>query len=134
MDNRRNAVIYVRCSTDEHRQEIGGGPQRNASGFPILRLRQVCAILISDGGEPMSRAVDSAGPRIPKRFWQDEKWAFDHYPELLKRYEDRWVAVVNRRVVAASKSSVKAEEQAKAKTGRQSPIAVVFVESGRHVY
>lgn len=72
--------------------------------------------------------------RIPKTFWQDQRWAFDHHPELLKRYEDRWVAVVNRRVVAASKSSVKAEEQAKAKTGRQSPIAVVFVENGRHVY
>ena len=82
----------------------------------------------------MSRTTASAGYPIPKSFWQDEKWAFDHYPELLKRYEDRWVAVVNRRVVAASKSSVKAEEQAKAKTGRQSPIAVVFVENGRHVY
>ena len=82
----------------------------------------------------MSRTIASAGHPIPKSFWQDEKWAFDHYPELLKRYEDRWVAVVNRRVVAASKSSVKAEEQAKAKTGRQSPIAVVFVENGRHVY
>lgn len=82
----------------------------------------------------MSRTIASAGHPISKSFWQDEKWAFDHYPELLKRYEDRWVAVVNRRVVAASKSSVKAEEQAKAKTGRQSPIAVVFVENGRHVY
>jgi len=82
----------------------------------------------------MSRTAASVSHPIPKSFWQDEKWAFDHYPELLKRYEDRWVAVVNRRVVAASKSSVKAEEQAKAKTGRQSPIAVVFVENGRHVY
>ncbi len=82
----------------------------------------------------MSRAVGSASSRIPKGFWQDEQWVFDHYPELLKRYEDRWVAVVNRRVVATSKSSVKAEEQAKTKTGRQSPIAVVFVENGRHVY
>ena len=82
----------------------------------------------------MSRTPASASHPIPKSFWQDEKWAFDHYPELLKRYEDRWVAVVNRQVVAASKSSVKAEEQAKAKTGRQSPIAVVFVENGRHVY
>ena len=82
----------------------------------------------------MSRAAGKASQLIPKRYWQDQQWAFDHYPELVKRYEDRWVAVVNRRVVAASKSSVKAEEQAKAKTGRQSPIAVVFVETGRHVY
>ena len=82
----------------------------------------------------MSGTAGSTSQTIPKSYWQDEQWAFDHYPELVKRYEDRWVAVVNRRVVAASKSSVKAQEQARAKTGRQLPIAVVFVETGRHVY
>ena len=82
----------------------------------------------------MSRTVGNTIQRIPKRYWQDQQWAFDHFPELVKRYEDRWVAVVNKRVVAASKSSVKAQRQARAKTGRQSPIAVVFVETGRHVY
>ena len=71
---------------------------------------------------------------IPKSFWRDQRWAFTHYPQLVKRYGDRWVAVVNRRVVAASKSSVKAQEQARSKTGRQLPIAVVYVETGRHVY
>jgi hypothetical protein len=73
-------------------------------------------------------------PVLPKTFWRDQNWAFDHYSELVKRYKDRWVAVVNRHVVASSKSSVKAQEQAQAKTGRRSPIAVVYVETGRHVY
>ena len=82
----------------------------------------------------MSRRMESAGQPIPKRYWQDQQWAFGHYPELVKRYKNRWVAVVDRRVVAASKSSVKAQEQARAKTGRQLPIAVVYVETGRHVY
>jgi len=82
----------------------------------------------------MSGTAGSASQTIPKRYWQDEQWAFDHYPELVKRYGDRWVAVVNRRVIATSKSSVKAEEQARAKTGRRLPIAVVYVETGRHVY
>lgn len=82
----------------------------------------------------MSPTVERINQPIPKRYWQDQQWAFDHYPELVKRYEDRWVAVVNRRVVATSKSSVKAQRQARAKTGRQSPIAVIFVENGRHVY
>ena len=82
----------------------------------------------------MSRTEGNASHVIPKSFWQDERWAFDHYPELVKRYEDRWVAVVNKRVVASSKSSVKAEEQARVKTGRRLPIAVVYVETGRHVY
>lgn len=64
----------------------------------------------------------------------DEQWACDHYPELVKRFGDRWVAVVNRRVIAASKSSVKAEEQARAKTERRLPIAVVYVETGWRIY
>ena len=100
----------------------------------ILHLRQACAILITDGGKLMSSITESASQPIPKSYWQDQRWALDHYPDLVKRYRDRWVAVVNRRVVAASKSSVKAQEQARAKTGRQLPIAVVFVETGRHVY
>ena len=82
----------------------------------------------------MSRTTESAGPPIPKSFWRDERWALDHYTDLVKRYKNRWVAVVNRQVVAASKSSVRAEAQARAKTGRPSPIAVVFVEHGWHVY
>ena len=82
----------------------------------------------------MSSIAEGASQPIPKSYWQDQRWALDHYPDLVKRYRDRWVAVVNRRVVAASKSSVKAQEQARAKTGRRLPIAVVFVETGRHVY
>ena len=82
----------------------------------------------------MSQTAESINQPIPKSYWQDEQWAFDHYPELVKRYGDRWVAVVNRRVIAASKSSVKAEKQAQAKMRRQWPIAVVYVEAGRRIY
>lgn len=82
----------------------------------------------------MSQTAGSTSQPIPKSYWQDQDWAFDHYTELVKRYGDRWVAVVNKRVVAASKSSVKAQKQARAKTGRQLPIAVIYVETGRHVY
>ncbi len=82
----------------------------------------------------MSNAAGSPRNRIPKSYWQDQQWAYDHYPELVKRYKNRWVAIVNRQVVATSKSSVRAQEQARAKTGRRLPIAVVFVETGRHVY
>ncbi|MBI4597447.1 MAG: hypothetical protein HY737_03495 [Candidatus Omnitrophica bacterium] len=81
----------------------------------------------------MSRIIASTSRPLPKSFWQDQRWAFDHYPQLVKRYGDRWVAVVNRRVVATSKSSVTAQKQAQAKTGR-SPVAVIFLETGRHVY
>lgn len=81
----------------------------------------------------MSQRTRNITRLLPKAFWQDQDWAFDHYAELVKRYANRWVAVVDRQVVAASKSSVKAQEQAWAKTGR-SPVAVIYLETGRHVY
>ena len=91
-----------------------------------LPVREECAILNCDGGYMMSRTAESSNQPIPKSYWQDQDWAFDHYPELVKRYGDRWVAVVNKRVVAASKSSVKAEKQARAKTPVKAKMAAAI--------
>ena len=49
---------------------------------------------------------------------------------LLFPYE--WVATVNKRVISAGKDLGKVEEEAKKKTGRDP--AVMFVESGSHIY
>ncbi len=68
----------------------------------------------------------------PKEFWRDEKWGFKHYSELVRKYPDRWVAIVNRKVVASGDLKV-VEEEAKKKTGKKH-IPVIFVESGSHIY
>jgi hypothetical protein len=57
--------------------------------------------------------------KIPKEFWEDAKWAEKHYSELVKKFPDEWVAVVNREVVTAGKDLAKVKEEAKIKTGRE---------------
>lgn len=32
--------------------------------------------------------------RIPSEFWEDKKWALEHYAELRRKYADMWVAIV----------------------------------------
>jgi hypothetical protein len=71
--------------------------------------------------------------KIPKEFWEDAKWAEKHYSELVKKFPDEWVAVVNREVVTAGKDLAKVKEEAKIKTGREK-IPTIFIECGDHVY
>ena len=40
---------------------------------------------------------------LPKRFWEDERWINEHAMDLVRRYPDQWIAVLNREVVAAGK-------------------------------
>jgi len=71
--------------------------------------------------------------QIPARFWEDEEWAYENYAELLNLYPNKWVAIVDKKVVAVSDGSGKILEEARAKTG-EDHIAMVFIEDGSHVY
>ena len=71
--------------------------------------------------------------QIPLRFWEDEEWAYEHYAELLDLYPNKWVAIVDKKVVAVSDGSGKILEEARAKTAKDH-IAMVFIEDGCHVY
>ena len=70
---------------------------------------------------------------IPKEFWLDREWGFDHYATLARHYASQWVAIANRKVVASSKNLGEAEIQARKKTGKVH-IPVLFIEKGGHVY
>jgi hypothetical protein len=48
--------------------------------------------------------------QIPPRFWEDEEWAYEHY-----LYPNKWVAIVDKKVVAVSDGSGKILEEARAK-------------------
>ena len=72
-------------------------------------------------------------PKMPKKFWEDQKWGFKHHTKLLEEYRDEWIAIVNKRVVASGKDIGKVEEEARRKTGKEF-IPVMFVESGSHIY
>lgn len=71
--------------------------------------------------------------KMSRRFWNDLKWARNHHTDLLKKYRDKWIAVLNRRVVSFGTNLEKVEEQAKKKTGILD-IPVMFVECGAHIY
>lgn len=70
-----------------------------------------------------------------KEFWDDMNWAEEHYSELMHKYPDKWVAVVDKKIVAAGESIKKIEEEAEKKTQRtRDQIPVVFIECGSHIY
>jgi hypothetical protein len=71
--------------------------------------------------------------KIPQEFWDDQEWALDNYERWIKEYPDQWIAVVDKRVVAAGKDIEAVELSAKKKTGREY-IPVIFIEGCVHVY
>lgn len=50
-----------------------------------------------------------------KLVWDDMNWASEHYAELVRKYPGKWVAIVDRVVVAVGDSikSVRKEAQKK---------------------
>ena len=72
-------------------------------------------------------------PPIPKQYWEDRKWAYDHIDEIVKEYPNLWVAVVKKEVVAAGKVIAEIEKIAEEKTGRKE-FPIILAERGVHVY
>jgi hypothetical protein len=71
--------------------------------------------------------------KIPRRFWDDDAWANEHYAELVKKYPLKWVAVVRKKVIAVGDSPASVREEARRKTG-EVHIPITFVEGGITVY
>jgi hypothetical protein len=65
--------------------------------------------------------------KMPDEFWEDRDWAFDNYPEWMRKYPDQWIAVVDKKVVAAGKDIGEIERIAREKTGRKY-FPVIYVE------
>src|SRR3989338_4272449 len=56
---------------------------------------------------------------ISKEFWDDQQWGFQHHQELIRKYKDQWIAIVNKQVVSAGVDLGKVETEAKQKTGKE---------------
>ncbi|KAF5426735.1 hypothetical protein C5S39_14505 [Candidatus Methanophagaceae archaeon] len=41
----------------------------------------------------------------------------ENYPELMRKYHERWIAIVSKRVVGVGRSMSEAEKEAHTKTG-----------------
>lgn len=75
---------------------------------------------------PKIRAFEKLG-QIPSEFWEDKKWALEHYAELRRKYADMWVAIVNKKVVAFGKDLTEEKEKSiRKEIGR--PFVTLFVE------
>lgn len=72
-------------------------------------------------------------PPVPKSVLNDYRWADSHHLELAKKYPEKWVAVVGRRVVAYGKRADRVLAQAHRQTNR-ADVALLFVESRLHLY
>jgi len=63
-----------------------------------------------------------------EQFWEDMQWGEDNYTELVKRYPDQWVAIVNKKVVAFGGSLRDIEIEAERKTNKKKEvIPTIFV-------
>jgi hypothetical protein len=72
-------------------------------------------------------------PLVPKEFWEDEDWAYDNYNELVRKYPDQWVSIVEKHVIAAGDNRAKVIELAKRKAGKKD-FPTIFLEKKIRVY
>jgi len=66
---------------------------------------------------------------MPKRFYSDREWADKHYSELQKKYPNKRVAILNKKVVGVSDDTGNFLEKAKKKT-KEKHIPTIWIESG----
>lgn len=76
----------------------------------------------------------STSLRMSTEYWEDQEWGLRHYQELVERYPNLWVAIVDRRVVSSGPDPNAVEEEAARKTGRpKEAIPLLFVEAGNQI-
>lgn len=71
--------------------------------------------------------------RMSREFWEDMRWALDHYQELMEEYPEMWIAVVDSKVVSSGHNIAEIKQIASKETDRLH-IPVLFVEGSPHVY
>ena len=72
-------------------------------------------------------------PPVPKYVLADYRWANSHHGELAKKYPEKWVAVVNKKVIAHGRRADRVLSQAHRQTTHPD-VALLFVESRLHLY
>lgn len=74
-------------------------------------------------------------PKDDREFWESFSWVEKHYPELKEKYPDKWVAVIDKNVVAYSESIKEVEEEAERVTKKtKEEIPVIFIEGNARIY
>jgi hypothetical protein len=74
---------------------------------------------------------------LPARFWEDERWLFEHIAELTEQYPDQWVVVYKKQVIGVAggrRGLTEAKEQAQHIVDDGGPLVTFFLESKPYVY
>lgn len=86
---------------------------------------------------PVLNAKETEGIKLPPpgpvEYWEDSKWAGEHFTEIVREYANQWVAIVGKKVVAAGKTIAEVEKMGTEKTGRDE-FPIYFAEKGIRVY
>lgn len=75
-------------------------------------------------------------PKLPKRYFEDSKWGREHINELVQKYPDMWIAVLEKEVVIASKDLAEVETVARQKAAEvgKGQCVYKFIESPRRFH
>ena len=66
--------------------------------------------------------------RLPNEFWDDQRWALEHYSKFRREYADMWIAILDKKVVACGKELTEEKEESLRGTAGRPPV-ILFVES-----
>ena len=70
--------------------------------------------------------------RLPNEFWEDHRWALEHYAELREQYPDMWIAVLDKEVVAVGPNVSNTRAAARVESSARPPMRL-FVERNTRV-
>ena len=86
---------------------------------------------------PVLTAKETKGIKLPPpgpdEYWEDSKWASEHYGEIVKEYPNQWVAIVDKKVVATGRTIAEVEKAGMEKSGRDE-FPIYLAEKGLRVY
>ena len=74
---------------------------------------------------------------LPARFWEDERWLFEHIAELTEQYPDQWVVVYKKQVIgmgSGPRGLTEAIERAQHIVSDGERLVTYFLESKPYVY
>ncbi len=84
------------------------------------------------GPKKETREIPLPSP-ASKEYWEDSDWALEHSSEISRKYPNQWVAIADKKVVAAGKDGSEVERIAIEKMGKRE-FVIIFAEKGIHVY
>lgn len=68
-----------------------------------------------------------------KKYYDDPKWAYSHFHKWRKKYGNKWLAVLNRKIIASGDDVGVVIDKLSKKSIQSKNATIVFVEKVRHV-